>query len=616
MLVFLIIPIVKVDLYAQVLAENQLTPAYQIDTGWMKVPLPTSLGSASKIRRVKVSEGLEYKQDVDGEFWVKPGITNRLLFHMEINSVAHPYFILFVKTPDYTNPSPANSLKDRETCRLFLDKYTDRKLYIQSSSIPDELYVLWENTVLPHKRSGKVITIYLPTYIDDLENSVVRLYSTKNDQLNKELIIPLQNGKPVHVNESFSGFNPYYSPTKYFTTDKLKVFIDCRVYCDENYIKSQIKYVDFVIDRLAADIHILITSSKNGSGGNSNRLLFFGQHNFTSKTDTLNYNLSPNATEVEKRNLLTDRIHTGLIPFLSKSPSTNINESMEKQVDTIKINSEPSVDSPTIDKWNYWVYKIGADGSYNVDQNYQNTNLSSYFSANRTTDKLKVNFSLYANNQNVTYTYDDNGIETKYRVINRDYELGHYLIKSLSEHWSIGYQAEASNSTFLNYKSKLYLGTGIEFAIFPYKAVHNKYFTINYVLDLTSNNYYEMTIFDKTSESLLGHKIEATLSLNQKWGYINGGVKFRNYFKDWKLNNLLLTMDVNIRITGGLSFYVYSNGSLIHDQVYLVKGNATVEEILTRKRQLASTFNFYSGAGISYRFGSILNNFVNPRFSL
>jgi hypothetical protein len=46
----------------------------------------------------------------------------------------------------------------------------------------------------------------------------------------------------------------------------------------------------------------------------------------------------------------------------------------------------------------------------------------------------------------------------------------------------------------------------------------------------------------------------------------------------------------------------------------LVKGDATEQEVLTRKRQLASTYNYYTSFGLNYRFGSILNNFVNPRF--
>ena len=55
-------------------------------------------------------------------------------------------------------------------------------------------------------------------------------------------------------------------------------------------------------------------------------------------------------------------------------------------------------------------------------------------------------------------------------------------------------------------------------------------------------------------------------------------------------------------------------GGLTRDQVFLVKGNATPEEVLAKRRQLASGFNYYSSIGISYRFGSKLNNVVNPRF--
>ncbi len=113
---------------------------------------------------------------------------------------------------------------------------------------------------------------------------------------------------------------------------------------------------------------------------------------------------------------------------------------------------------------------------------------------------------------------------------------------------------------------------------------------------------------------LLGHKAQVNLSVKQKWGYINSSIAYFNYFKDSRLNNLALHLTTNIRITGGLSFYLYSNAALVHDQVYLAKGNASQQEILTRRRQLASSYNFYSGFGLNFRFGSILNNFVNPRF--
>ena len=39
-----------------------------------------------------------------------------------------------------------------------------------------------------------------------------------------------------------------------------------------------------------------------------------------------------------------------------------------------------------------------------------------------------------------------------------------------------------------------------------------------------------------------------------------------------------------------------------------------VQEILVRRRQLETSYNFFAGVGLSYTFGSIFNNIVNPRF--
>jgi hypothetical protein len=70
----------------------------------------------------------------------------------------------------------------------------------------------------------------------------------------------------------------------------------------------------------------------------------------------------------------------------------------------------------------------------------------------------------------------------------------------------------------------------------------------------------------------------------------------------------------NVRITGGLSFFVFAFGGLTRDQVFLVKGSATPEEVLARRRQLASGYNYFTSIGLNFRFGSKLNNIVNPRF--
>ncbi|MEJ7680063.1 MAG: hypothetical protein WKG06_19825 [Segetibacter sp.] len=75
-----------------------------------------------------------------------------------------------------------------------------------------------------------------------------------------------------------------------------------------------------------------------------------------------------------------------------------------------------------------------------------------------------------------------------------------------------------------------------------------------------------------------------------------------------------MSANADIKISGSFSFFVNVNAAIVHDQINLVRSGASEQEVLTRKRQIASNFNYNTSFGINFRFGSILNNFVNPRF--
>jgi len=53
---------------------------------------------------------------------------------------------------------------------------------------------------------------------------------------------------------------------------------------------------------------------------------------------------------------------------------------------------------------------------------------------------------------------------------------------------------------------------------------------------------------------------------------------------------------------------------MIHDQLSLPKGEATLEQVLLRRTMLETNYNYYFSIGLSYTFGSIYSNVVNPRF--
>jgi hypothetical protein len=70
-------------------------------------------------------------------------------------------------------------------------------------------------------------------------------------------------------------------------TEKLKLFVDCsNTNCDMNFSKTEILFVDFVLDNPSADLHVLITEVDNGGGGDQYQLIFYGQRNYKAKTDT------------------------------------------------------------------------------------------------------------------------------------------------------------------------------------------------------------------------------------------------------------------------------------------------------------------------------------------
>src|SRR5512136_3448695 len=68
----------------------------------------------------------------------------------------------------------------------------------------------------------------------------------------------------------------------------LKVFLDCDS-CDLEYIKTEITFVNYVRDRLEAQVHILISTQSTGGGGTEYTLTFIGQNDLKDVKDVQKY---------------------------------------------------------------------------------------------------------------------------------------------------------------------------------------------------------------------------------------------------------------------------------------------------------------------------------------
>ena len=102
--------------------------------------------------------------------------------------------------------------------------------------------------------------------------------------------------------------------------------------------------------------------------------------------------------------------------------------------------------------------------------------------------------------------------------------------------------------------------------------------------------------------------------VKQKWGSIDVSLQASNYLHDFSRNRLELGGHIEVRIVKGLSFRMYGEIARVRDQISLARGELSEAEILLRLQEVATGYTYFGGVGLSYTFGSIYTNVVNPRF--
>ncbi|HUS01713.1 MAG TPA: hypothetical protein VMY77_08300 [Chitinophagaceae bacterium] len=391
-------------------------------------------------------------------------------------------------------------------------------------------------------------------------------------------------------------------------TETLKVFFDCPDNCHFDYIRTELKWVDFVRDRTDANIHILITTQDIDGGGEKVFLNFIGLGNFKNVTDTITFLNDRNNTDDDERKLLLQYLKIGLTRYIARtSLAKNLDINYKMQDSAVLTKAEQTKKDP----WNLWVFNIGIRGNINGSEAYKSSSVGGNFSANRTTEKRKSSFSAYYNNRDSKSTYGTEVIKVHSKSIDAHYGE----VFSITNHWSWGSDVIYSNSLFNNLKNRFAFTPKIEYNIYPYSTSNSKLITFGYYAGPEYNAYYDTTIFFKTKEWLFKQTISAASAFTQPWGTINAGASYSNYFDDFKKNNLGLYTELDIKLLKGLSVSLFGFYSIVHDQLSLPKGNATRDDVLTQRRLIASSYNYYTSVGLQYRFGSKYNNVVNPRFS-
>lgn len=383
------------------------------------------------------------------------------------------------------------------------------------------------------------------------------------------------------------------------------IYLDCSGYCFQNYIRTNITFVNFVRDQADAGIHLLITEARTGSGGSEYTLNFIGRDSYASKSDTLIYTSAQSDTQDEERAGLVRYIKMGLAPYIIDTP---LLQYADLNIDAPGDDEDQQQQQD--DKWNYWVFETDVNGEYSGEDQQQSYQIGGGFSANRTTHDWKINLEADYNYEHDTFEFDDRGEVTSTSIRK---SLEGLVVKSLGPHWSAGLSGNIGSSTFSNIEWEYEASPTVEYNIYPYREFQRRELLIQYRLSPTYNNYRDSTIFNQTEEFLLQQQMEVSLDVTETWGSINASVEGRHYFHDATKNRLTFRTNVDFRIIRGLSVRLEMDYSLVNDQITLPKGDLDDEEVFLRRRDLATSYNFGAEIGLSFTFGSIYNSIVNPR---
>ena len=389
--------------------------------------------------------------------------------------------------------------------------------------------------------------------------------------------------------------------------EDLKIFLDCG-FCDNTYIRQNLDNVEFVRDQNFADVHLFFASQRNANGGRLYDVEFIGKNDFSEMNDKISFSTNTDMTNDDVRNVILKQLKLGLVRYwMKKGTAENVTVTIKsKTAEEEKEDSEAENDP-----WNYWVFRLGANGFFNGQEASKFSNYRFNVSARRVTDKNKFNFNASFSENKSTFSFDGEDII----AVNNSKFLRVSDVVSITNHWSTGAFARIGQSTFSNRDFFWSFKPAIEYNFFKYEESAKKQLTLGYRIGVIHNDYIETSVFGENQETLWEHNLSLGGRVNQKWGNVFAQIEFDQFLDDTTLNSLEFSLGASVRLFKGFNFNVNGNYEITRNQISLPAGDLSLEELLLQQQQLQSGYNYFVSLGFSYSFGSIYNTIVNPRFN-
>lgn len=395
--------------------------------------------------------------------------------------------------------------------------------------------------------------------------------------------------------------------TSIFAQDKmegkeaLKVYIECDG-CDFSYLRSNIPYVNYTRDPQSAQVHIKVTHQNTGGGGRRYTLNFFGQMNFKDFDQKLEYVSAQIDSRDDDRKGLTKTIEMGLMPYISQTQmASSINIEFEKdENEQIKLNDDP---------WNNWTFHIEFSGDFEAEESQNELSLTSEFRANHTTEDWKIRSRLKYDFEKEQIEDDEETVKSTLRELEADLKL----VKSIDQRWSYGFNTGVNSTTFRNLDLALSFAPAIEYNFYPWTRSDHRIAALAYYAGIRKYDYIEKTIFGKNSENIFFQGISLQFEIVEPWWEIDTDLSASHFFDDIEKNKIEFNTHISLKVIKGFSVIMFINVERPRDQVYLPEEGATREEILLKRKKLATDYEMFWRFGLQYSFGSIYNNVVNRR---
>ena len=394
------------------------------------------------------------------------------------------------------------------------------------------------------------------------------------------------------------------------TTDAIKVYLDCRGDtsrgCAQEFFVTEMPYVSWTRDRLFADVQFLVTTIETGSGAYQYTVSALGRGRFDGRADTLVVATLPNESEDGVRRKLAKGFGLLLVPYVRTTDAAS----------RIRVTYDaPAAGAATArgkvkDKWNFFVLQVELNGFMNTESRQTFANLFNDVRIRRVTERSALRFGVNQSTRYSKFELDDS------TSVSNTIRRGVFFVrgvKSLTTRLSAGLMTNLGYSEFDNTALVWRAAPVLEYNLFPWSQATSQQVAISYGVGPRYFRWRDTTIFGRTREWRAQQELVIGTDIRKSWGSVNVSTRYASYLPEVTKWNLSVNGQTSLNLVKGLQFNLGGGASLIRDQIFLAARGRTPAEILTQQRALASNYSIFAFTGLSYSFGSIYNNVVNPR---